>query len=419
MKQFNVLSLSYKQSSLEFRELFSFDDEKVNVLLHQFKELLGLEDILILSTCNRTEIYFTSKTNKVDDVFKMLALKIRLPKDSIAKHFNLHKGKAAVTHLFEVSLGLNSMILGDMQIINQVKRAYQLSADAQTAGPFLHRLMHTIFNTNKRVTHETKFKEGNTSLASAAVSRAKEFGNQFRKPKIVIVGLGEIGQTVAENLKNFDGKVVVLNRSFEKAQKLAQKYNFDCQNFEQLNSEIENASIIISAVRTPEPIINKDSISDNNRHQLYIDLSVPRSIDSNLSEHSGVIIANVDDLKEQTERTFQKRQGKIEAVNAIINSSIDELKGWQKEMEFSPVIKQFKAALEEIRQQELARHLNGMEDSQADLLNQATKNILQKIIKLPVLHLKANCLRDDADQLSKTLSELFCLEKVVNKATIK
>jgi glutamyl-tRNA reductase len=418
MKQFNALSLSYQQTSLEFRELFSFDDEKVSILLNQFKEIIGLEDILILSTCNRTEIYFSSNTDKVDDVFKLLALKIRLPKESIAKHFTALKGKEAVRHLFEVSLGLNSMILGDMQIINQVKRAYQLSAYEQTAGPFLHRLLHTIFNTNKRVTHETKFKEGNTSLASAAVSRAKEFGTQFRKPKIVIVGLGEIGQTVAENLKNFNGQVVVLNRSIEKAQKLALKYNFDYQPFELLNSEIENASVVISAVRTPEPIINIDSISDNNRHQLYIDLSVPRSIDQNLAVHSGVIIANVDDLKEQTERTFQKRQGKIEAVNEIINQSIGELKDWQKEMEFSPVIKQLKATLEEIRQQEIKRHLENVDTKSADIIELATKNIIQKIIKLPVLHLKANCMRDDADQLSKTLSALFCLETEVIKTTI-
>lgn len=417
MKQFNALSLSYKDTSIQFRELFSFDDEKVRGLLHQFKSLLGLEDILILATCNRTEIYFSAPKQKVDQVYRLLALKVRLPREMIIKHFNLYKGLNAVKHLYNVSLGLDSMILGDMQIINQVKRAYQLSADEQTAGPFLHRLLHSIFHTNKRVTHETKFKEGNTSLASAAVSRAREFGYQFRRPKIVIIGMGEIGQTVAENLKNYNGQIVIINRSPEKARKIVEKYGFEFQPYESLNSAIENASVIISAVRSEKPIINQKSISESVRHQLYIDLAVPRSIDQNLKSHQGIIVANVDDLKEQTEQTLQKRQSKIDEVNYITQQSINELKDWQKEMEFSPVVKQLKAALEEMRQKEVGRHLKGIENSQAELLEIATKNLVQKIIKLPVLHLKANCMREEASQISQTLSDLFNLEKQIIKET--
>lgn len=410
MKNFHAITLSYKRCPLKFREVFSFNDEQVKSLLNAITEMTEVNDLLIISTCNRTEIYYTAAEEKSSTILKIIGLKVGLLSMKFSYYFNLLDGKAAVFHLYKVALGLDSMILGDMQIINQIKRAYQLAADKNTMGPFGHRLLHSIFQTNKRVNLETTFREGNTSLASAAVGRAKAFAQQFKQPKIIILGLGEIGTTIAENLKKFHGDVVVINRTSSKATSIAERYGYIAAPISELNRELAHAHVIISAARCEKPLINTESlIAKTNRHQLYIDLSVPRSIDQSVARVTGVHLINVDKLAKQTESTLRKRESKLAEVSAIIEESMLALSEWSENYQFSPVIKQLKAALESIRKEEISRYLNEVDTDSAEIIDIATKNIIQKIIKLPVLQLKNGCKRDEAKNLTQSLIDLFDL----------
>lgn len=411
MNNFHAITLSYKLCPIAYREVFSFNDEQIATLLKSIKSVVPVEDIFIISTCNRTEIYYHAEHVYNDFIIKLIGIQVGLFSTNFSYYFQFLNGKDAINHLYHVALGLDSMILGDMQIINQVKRAYQLAADLNTVGPFGHRLMHSIFHTNKRVNLETKFREGNSSVASAAVGRAKEFATQFRSPSILIIGLGEIGETVAENLKKFEGSVTVINRTIEKAKSIATKYNYHFLPIEQLDQEINKADIIISAVRSEQPIINCDTFDHIKiRHKLMVDLSVPRSISADVATLKGVYTVNVDELVKQTEQTKLLRESKIMEVSQIVETSIEELNDWNDTHQFSPIIKQFKAALEDIRQKEVKRHLENVDESSAQVIELATKNIIQKIIKLPVLQLKNNCKREDSEQLAAVLQSLFNLE---------
>jgi len=330
------------------------------------------------------------------------------------QYFTQFEGQAAVQHLFEVAIGLDAQVIGDLQISGQVKNAYQWTADENMAGPFLHRLMHTIFFVNKRVVQETSFRDGAASISYAAKELAEDLTASHREPKVLVVGVGEIGQDVCLNLQNSRlTNVMILNRTVEKAEKLAQRCGFKAGSIDLLSSEIEKADIIISSVSGHEALITKSLISQLPilSHKFFIDLSMPRSIEPAVEEIPGAILYNLDDLQEKTNEAVEKRRASIPAVQAIILQTIHEFEDWSKEMIISPTIQKLKNTLEQIRKEELARFLKNARPEEAEKLEEMSRSLMQKILKYPVLQLKAACKRGDAETLSEILHELFDLEK--------
>ena len=411
---FRSISLSYKKAPLDIRELVALDASQIEALLMQVKDIVGLEEALILSTCNRTEIYYHGEEDQSSAILSLLGLTSGL--DSVGnyrEYFDFREGLDAVRHLFRVSMGLDAQVLGDQQISNQVKRAYQASADLQLAGPFLHRLLHTIFFTNKRVVQETPFRDGAASVSYAAVELAEELTQMIQQPRALVVGVGEIGADVVRNLvgSKFE-QVVVMNRTFDKAQELATECGFTAQPLEQLETAMQEADVIVSSVSGSTPLITKSLVSklDIRSYKFFLDLSVPRSIAEEVEQVNGALLYNVDAIHAKTGETLATRQGAIPLVESIIEESLDEFLNWSQEMIVSPTIKKLKAALEQIRQEELAKHLKKLSDEEHKAVEMVTKSMMQKIIKLPVLQLKAACKRGEAETLIDLLNDLFNLE---------
>jgi len=216
---FKGLSFSHQNMPLELREKLALNENETRQLLRHFKEYTDLDDVLILSTCNRIEFYYSHKSDRTEEILKIIGIfkGSKLLVD-LEQYANIFKTPIeAVEHLFKVSLGLKSQVIGDIQVINQVKKSYQFSAEENTSGPFLHRLMHTIFLTNKRVTQETEFKDGAASLSYATVDLVKQKTKTLTEPKILKVGLGEIGVDVVDNLKKWFSDVTLVNRTLEKS----------------------------------------------------------------------------------------------------------------------------------------------------------------------------------------------------------
>jgi len=374
------------------------------------KEVLGLNELLVLSTCNRTELYYVAETSLKSALCSLIDIHHNL-KIKSADYFTENQGEETISHLYEVALGVDSMVLGDIQITNQVKNAYQWSADEGVAGPFLHRLLHSIFYTNKRVVQETELRDGNASTASVSVDIIKQYIGGFEEPTILIMGLGEIGRTVAENLKGVEAKVRVVNRTKSTAEKLASEFGYEVGLFDDLNQEIRSANVVVSAISTDTTVINKEFLGANHTPKLLIDLSVPRSIDESVEGVGGILLYNVDQLDQKASEALGRRREALPAVKAIIEESISDLQNWTQEMEVSPTIKKLKNALEDIRKEEMARYLTGLGEKEAAILDKATKGIIQKVMKLPVLQLKAACKRGEAETLVEVLNDLFNLEK--------
>ena len=255
-----VVGLSHDSSPIAIRESVAFSENESRNFLDRMREILGAEEALILSTCNRTEIYYTSDFDLSNAILNLLKIEKGVDHGIDSYFWNKEK-LPALRHLFRVALGLEAKVLGDIQISNQVKKAYQCSADQHLSGPFFHRLMHTIFYANKRVVQETVFRDGAASVSYACVGLVQQFIQNFSDPKILVLGLGEIGRDVADNMEEMNASITLSNRNALTTQTLAKRYGYEVLPFEELLKNIAKFDVIISSVQVPKPIIMKGSHS--------------------------------------------------------------------------------------------------------------------------------------------------------------
>lgn len=411
MVDFKAIGISYHNAPLKVREEVTLNEKESAEFLLKLRDTLDLQEVLIVSTCNRTEIYYSSNKELGTKIISLLSVQKSMKSEVLDSYFKKYTTKEAINHLFEVSLGMDSQVLGDIQISNQIKRAYQLSADNEMAGPFLHRLMHTVFFANKRVVQETRLQDGNASVASVAAELIKRFIENVADPKIAIIGLGEIGQNVLENLGEIETPICLVNRTKSTAEGLAKSENVTVRDFAERDSVIKENDVIISAVGSGTDVIEKSQFeSDKFQNKLCIDLSVPRSISQNVEELEGISLYNVDQLSVRTEKAKKIRESSIPEAKVVIAEAIAGFNDWKDEMEVSPTIQKLKKTLNEIRKQELARHIGKVSDDEMALLEVVTKNMIQKVIKLPVLQLKAACKRGESENLVGVLNDLFNLD---------
>ena len=413
---FKSLSLSYKKAPVEIREKMALNEQECKSLMLLLKDAFDLNELLVLSTCNRTEVYYAAQEDLSAGIVKIMAIHKGLldGTDLFPLFESITEHEQAIVHLFRVAIGLESQVVGDLQITNQVKHAYQWSADQNMAGPFLHRLLHTIFFTNKKVVQETGLRDGAASVSYATVELAEELLENYINPTVLILGVGEMGADVCRNMVNSSLKnVLVTNRTMAKAEELAAECGFQTIAFDNLDEAIKKADLIISSVALPEPLITKARLEKANilSYKYFVDISVPRSVSPDVEQIPGVILYGIDTLQNRSQEAIEKRRRSIPQVESIIAEAVEELKEWSKEMIVSPTIQKLKNALEQIRKEEVSRHLKTLTEEESKVIDDITRNIMQKIIKLPVLQLKAACKRGEAETLIDVLNDLFNLEK--------
>jgi glutamyl-tRNA reductase len=411
---FKAITISHKKAPLQVRGQIALNEEESKALMLKMRETFDVSEVLVLSTCNRTEIYYCSETDLGESIIRLIASQKVLNSSEIIQYFDIiAEHNEAVRYLFEVSMGLHSQVVGDLQIPNQVKHAYQWAADVQMAGPFLHRLLHTIFFTNKKIVQETSFRDGAASTSYATVEVMETFLPMLNNPKILVVGLGEIGEDVCRTLADKGYKnITITNRTLEKAQKLATELGFEVADYQLVNQNILDADIVISSVRCESPIITKDTLKAKTLAVKYlIDLSVPNSIAPDIEEVTGVVAYDLDEIQRRANEALQRRMEAIPQVMDIISDAIGEFNNWSQEMIVSPTIQKLKGALEQIRKEEMARFIKDLSTEEAEKMEKITASMMQKIIKLPVIQLKAACKRGEAETLIDVLNDIFNLEK--------
>lgn len=415
--KFRAISLSHKTAPVQIRELISLDEREIHSILLKLREFFSLNDALILSTCNRTEVYYSHDLDLSTEIIKLVGLEKALSDVvNYLEYFQIfNDDRAAISHLFKVSIGLEAQVVGDIQISNQVKRSYQASADLDMAGPFLHRLMHTVFFTSKRIVQETAFRDGAASLSYATIELIDSLTSNTLQPRILLIGVGEIGEDVAKNMVHLpDAKVKITNRTLAKSEEIASQLGFEVVPFENVFEAMEEADVIVSSIMISEPFITKALVKKFNiqSYKLLVDLSVPRSIETSVEDVPGVILYNVDNIRSKATEALEKRMASIPMVEGIIAESIEEFYSWKKEMMVSPTINKLKQSLEQIRQEELARFLKNADEKEYAVIDKITKSMMQKILKVPVVQLRAACKRDQAEEMIEIISDLFDLDKI-------
>ena len=415
--KFKVLTLSYKNAPIAVREAVALNEIGCRNLLDKVKEFTDCTEVMVLSTCNRTEVYYTADKEYTNELVKLIALeKSFIATKKVLPYFEaINDHEAAMAHLFRVALGLESQVVGDMQIMNQVKNAYQWAIDANVVGPFLHRLLHTVFNANKQAVNSTNFRDGAASVSYATVEMVEELTAHMEDPRVLLIGVGDIGRDVCLNFQKSRIKhLTIVNRTHHKAVELARKVGAATAYWENVWQEMEQADVVISSVPGDCFFISEEKVGGfitAGNPKLFLDLSMPRSIDIALENFPGVAVYNIDTIRNRTTEALELRLASVPAVEQIISEAVAEFQVWANENAFTPIIQQFKSQLEQIRQQELARYVKKLSAEEAQLVEAITQSMLNKIVKLPALELKAACQRGNVEALGESLTALFNLEK--------
>ncbi len=336
---FFMVGIHHKNAPVEIRERFSLDQTKAAHLIHSYKEMGG-DGIFVLSTCNRTELYgFGNCPRKIIDLF---CHHTEVDHETFFRFQHIKQNREAIEHLFRVGAGLESKILGDFEIIGQLKKDFLFSKEQGAHNAFLERLVNTAIQTSKRVKNETELSTGASSAAFAAVQSIKqrlEEKVQVLGNKVVLVGTGKIGRTTCENLINQTGlsDITLINRTTEKAERLANRFGVKFLGFEHLEAQLNLADIIIVATGSTLPTVKAAAFTDK-KERLLLDLSVPRNVESSLYNSPQFSVIDVDHLNILTEESLRKRQLEVPKAEAIINLMIDDFYIWLESRKVAPTL---------------------------------------------------------------------------------
>lgn len=403
ISEFYVIGVSYKKASVATREKFAFGAETQKALLSAAKAK-GFCNMLILSTCNRTEIYASCPSSS-----ELKSLFLSFSNGTEAEFNNCYfqyVGKDALMHMFNVASGIDSQILGDIQIISQFRNAFVLSEKIGLCGSFMQRLMNILNQTSKRIKNETSLSSGTASVAYSAVQYILTH-TDISHANILLVGAGKIGTVTCINLlKHMHSiSVTVVNRNQERSAKLAEKFNINYKNFEYLGQACNKADIIIVATSADRPTLKAEHLQGTHTKKIILDLSVPRNADPLLAEKSNLKLISIDELSVESEETLAIRKAGIEPAKQIIKEQLTDFIEWLEIQQLSPVFQNIQAELHGIRQKELDYHQNRLQTDQKELIELITQNIVNKVARKCINYLKENKLKSASP--GDILNELF------------
>ncbi|CAM3960767.1 MULTISPECIES: glutamyl-tRNA reductase [Flavobacterium] len=383
---FYAIGLSYKKADAEMRGKFSLDEKSKEDILLQAKED-GIESLILISTCNRTEIYGFSQ--HPFQLIKLLCEHSNGTVEDFQKVAYVYKNKEAINHLFRVGTGLDSQILGDFEIISQIKSGFVASKKLGLANSYKERLVNAVIQASKRVKNETQISSGATSVSFASVQYIMNNVEDIGNKNILLFGTGKIGRNTCENLVKHtkNDHIVLINRTKEKAEKIAGKFNLLVKDYANLQLEIQKADVLIVATGAQNPTIDSEVLKLK-KPLLILDLSIPKNVNSNVSDIEGVTLVHLDYLSQVTDETIEKRKLHIPAAEAIIEDIIEEFLSWTKARKFAPTIHSLKEKLALIKQSELnyqRKKLDNFNEEQAEIIS---NRIIQKITTHFANHLK-------------------------------
>ena len=405
---FYAIGLSYKKADAEMRGKFSLDEQAKISLLHQAKAE-GIDNLIVTSTCNRTEIYGFAQ--HPFQLIKLLCENSQGTVEDFQKVAFVYKNSEAISHMFRVGTGLDSQILGDFEIISQLKNAFVKSKELELANAFLERLVNAVIQASKKIKNETEISSGATSVSFASVQYIFKNIEDIASKNILLFGTGKIGRNTCENLVKHTKheQITLINRTKEKAERLARKLDVIVKDYSDLQLELQKADVVVVATGAQNPTVDK-AILNLKKPLLILDLSIPKNVNENVKEIEGVTLIHMDQLSQMTDETLENRKKHIPAAEAIIDEIKDEFIAWTKQRKFAPTIHALKAKLNTIKEGELnfqRKKLANFDEEQAELI---TARIIQKITN----HF-ANHLKDDetmVDESIEWIEKIFQLETV-------
>lgn len=385
-RNFYVIGLSYKTADAEMRGKFNLDDKAKDVLLDQAHRE-GIDSLLMICTCNRTELYGFAE--HPFQLIKLLCEHSLGTVEDFQKVAYVHKNTDAISHLFHVGTGLDSQILGDFEIISQIRSSCADSKKHNLLNPFLERLVNSVIQASKRIKTQTEISSGATSVSFASVQYIKNQFEDIDDKNILLFGTGKIGRNTCENLIKHtkNNHITLINRTKDKALKVAGKFNLTVKEYGELELEIQKADILVVGTGAQNPTVDKTILSLK-KELLILDLSIPKNVNENVQEVPGVTLVHMDHLSQMTDETLEKRKAQIPAAEEIIKQIEEEFLEWMQARKFAPTITALKQKLNEIKASELdfqSKKIEGFHEEQAQIISD---RIIQKITTHFANHLK-------------------------------
>jgi len=398
------IGVSYEKADVTIRGQFSVSKENQVALLKEAKSR-GFKAVMVLSTCNRTEI-----TGFAEHPYQLISLLCEFSDGNVedfAKFSNVYKNQEAVDHLFRIGTGLDSQILGDYEIVGQLKIAFKQAKIYKTTNSHLERLINLVLQASKKVKNQTKLSSGTTSVSYAAVQYIVSNLPDYNSKNMLVFGLGKMGKHTCKNLAEYTNNksVRLINRTLEKANDFAKNHpQIKIGDYNNLSQEVNNADVLIVSTGASFPTITKRHISSDKK-MLILDLSIPKNVSEEVEELQNVTLINVDELSKVTDETLAIRKQEIPLAEKIIKIHVDEFNEWLHHRKFTPAIAALKKSLKSIQQDEInfqRKKIKDFDEIQAEII---TSRFIQKITTQFVKHLKEE--ETSVDESIEVMSKVF------------
>ncbi|KGR78671.1 glutamyl-tRNA reductase [Ureibacillus manganicus] len=421
-----VVGLNYKTAPVEIREKLSFiESELPNAMAALKKEKSILEDVIV-STCNRTEIYAVVDQLHTGRYYikQFLAKWFDIPVEQFEQHLYIRENDDSLNHLFRVTSGIDSMVLGETQILGQVKKSFLEAQEVGTTGTVYNQLFKQAVTFAKRAHNETTINENAVSVSYAAVELAKKIFGSLKHKHVAILGAGKMGELAAQNLAGSGvGKVTVLNRTFEKAQMLAEKFNGQAKSMQELQCTLLEADILISSTGSTDYVIDFELMEFVERLRkgkplFMVDIAVPRDLDPKIGDLPNVFLYDIDDLQGIVEANLAEREKAAQEITEMITTEVIEFKDWIATLGVVPIISALRKKASTIQEETMASIENKMPnltDRERKILNKHTKSIINQLLKEPILQAKELANAKKANEQLQLFQQIFGIENEVNE----
>jgi len=415
-----VIGLNHNTAPIEIRECLAFPEDRLEEALSKVHALSSVKEDMIVSTCNRVEVYAAARETEkaIHDLKGFLCQYHGISLKEFEKSLYTHVGEEAVRHIFRVASSLDSMVLGEPQILGQIKDAYDVSQQANTSGLILHRLLHRAFHVAKRVRTETKIAISAVSVSSVAVELAEKIFGTLEKKTVLLIGAGEMCELAARHLvAGGVEKMLVTNRTYERAVSLAREFRGEAIPFEDMTQGLKKTDIVISATNSPQYLIGHDQITKvmKDRRQkpiFFIDIADPRDVEPKVGDMENVYLYNIDDLQKVANENIKDREKEAQKAETLVQDEVVKFVNWYRSLDVTPTIVALRKKFEEIRKRELEKTLSlhpNLSDKEKKSLEALTSAIINKILHTPITLLKQTNEEAMADLYLDALRVLFGL----------
>ncbi len=395
---FLQIGLNHRTAPLEVREKVYLDKKKKEKIAAILNKKDYIEEFFFLSTCNRTEFYVLADEQKKAEEIIISIIKdmTGLKKSKLLPYLYFNYEMAVIKHFYRVGAGLDSLIIGESQIINQIKDEYDFAKKMNITGCYFNQLFTEGIRVSKKVRSETSINQGAASVSYAAVELAREVFGSLSGEKVMILGAGETSELVLKNLVSYGVQgILVANRTYSNGKKLANKYGGRVINWENVADYINKVDIIIASTAAPHLVLNKESdrkILKSKKGPLFmIDIAVPRDINPDFKDISGIHLYNIDDLKEIVNKNIELRKKETDKAEKIINNQLDKYKSWLKERRCVPIIKNMRSRAKKIEKKEVARarhRLEKSDDTASEVVEDLAHRLVNKLLHQPTVSIK-------------------------------